>query len=59
LFSNPYIDVIKGKEILQTDDYTTSKRVILKLVELNILKEDKFKEKRYIAEDINRIILDI
>jgi Fic family protein len=59
LFSNPYVDVIKGKEILNTDNYTTSKRTILKLVELGVLKEDSQKNKRYIAEEINRIILEI
>lgn len=57
LFSNPYIDVIKGKEILNTDNYTTSKRTILKLIELNILKKDEFKDNRYIAEEINNILL--
>jgi Fic family protein len=59
LFSNPYIDVIKGKEILKIDNYTTSKRTILKLIDLGVLKEDNQKNKRYIAEEINRIILEI
>jgi Fic family protein len=59
LFSNPYIDVIKGKKILEINNYTTSKRTILKLVELGILKEDKSKNKRYIAEEITKIILEI
>jgi len=60
LFSNPYIDVIKGKEILETSNYMTSKRVILKLVEIGILRVLKEKKERklniYIADEINKII---
>jgi Fic family protein len=56
LFSNPYIDIKKGKEILNTKNYNTSKRVILKLVELGVLEETK--NKLYIAKDINKILSD-
>ncbi len=57
LFSNPYIDIKKGKEILNTKNYNTSKRVILKLVELGILEE--VKNKLYVAKDINKILSDL
>lgn len=55
LFSNPYITVSKGKDILNTKNYNTSKRVINKLVDLNILT--KTTDGLFLAKEIQNILL--
>lgn len=57
LFQNPYINVIKSKEILNINNYNTGKRNILKLVKYGILTLDKKDSKKYVAEEINKILL--